>query len=171
MTLGFGLQVVSGLWLMSIDLNVSEAILAFNSLLQGLAVGIIWVPLTVATFATLDASLRPEGTAVYHLMRNVGSSFFISLSVAEIVRSTGVNYARLVELVSPYNRTLAMPWALGHWDVETVSGLAKLSKEITRQSAMIGYLNAFGMYTAMSALAVPLILLVRRARQQSVAPN
>ena len=165
MTLGFGLQVVSGLWLMSIDLNVSETILAFNSLLQGLAVGIIWVPLTVATFATLDASLRPEGTAVYHLMRNVGSSFFISLSVAEIVRSTGVNYARLVELVSPYNRTLAMPWALGQWDVETAAGLAKLSKEITRQSAMIGYLNAFGMYTAMSALAVPLILLVRRARQ------
>jgi DHA2 family multidrug resistance protein len=171
MIIGFGLQVVSGLWLMSIDLNVSEAILAFNSLLQGLAVGIIWVPLTVATFATLDPSLRPEGTAVYHLMRNVGSSFFISLSVAEIVRSTGVNYARLVELISPYNRTLAMPWALGHWDVETVTGLAKLSKEITRQSAMIGYLNAFGMYTAMSALAVPLILLVRRARQQPVTQN
>lgn len=164
MSVGFGLQVASGLWLMSIDLNVSETILALNSILQGLAVGIIWVPLTVATFATLEPPLRAEGTAVYHLMRNVGSSFFISLSVAEIVRSTGVNYARLTELISPYNRTLGLPWAVGHWDVETVAGLARLSKEITRQSAMIGYLNAFGMYTAMSALAVPLILLVRRKR-------
>jgi DHA2 family multidrug resistance protein len=170
MTLGFSLQVASGLWLMSIDLNVNEQILALNSILQGLAVGIIWVPLTVATFATLDPELRAEGTAVYHLMRNVGSSFFISLSVAEIVRSTGINYARLVEIVSPYNRTLAMPWAMGQWDVETAKGLARLSKEITRQSAMIGYLNAFGMYTAMSALAVPLIMLVRRARAEKNAP-
>ncbi len=31
---------------------------------------------------------------------------------------------------------------------------------------MIGYLNAFGMYTVMSAVPVPLILLVGRARQQ-----
>jgi DHA2 family multidrug resistance protein len=147
---------------MSIDLNVNETILALNSTMQGVAVGIIWVPLTVATFSTLDPALRAEGTAVYHLMRNVGSSFFISLSVAEIVRSTGVNYARLAELISPFNRTLTMPWAIGQWDVETVTGLARLSKEIGRQSAMIGYLNAFGMYTAMSALAIPLILLVRR---------
>jgi DHA2 family multidrug resistance protein len=168
MTIGFALQVASGLWLMSIDLNVSEGILAANSLLQGVAVGIIWVPLTVATFATLDPSLRAEGTAVYHLMRNVGSSLFISLSVAEIVRSTGVNYARLIEIVSPYNRSLTMPWVLGQWDVETVAGLARLSKEITRQSAMIGYLNAFGMYTAMSALAIPLIMLVQ-ARRTSTA--
>jgi DHA2 family multidrug resistance protein len=168
MTIGFALQVISGLWLMSIDLNVSEGILAANSLLQGVAVGIIWVPLTVATFATLDPSLRAEGTAVYHLMRNVGSSLFISLSVAEIVRSTGVNYARLIEIVSPYNRSLTMPWVLGQWDVETVAGLARLSKEITRQSAMIGYLNAFGMYTAMSALAIPLIMLVQ-ARRTSAA--
>jgi DHA2 family multidrug resistance protein len=162
MIVGFGLQVASGLWLMSIDLNVNETILALNSTMQGVAVGIIWVPLTVATFSTLDPALRAEGTAVYHLMRNVGSSFFISLSVAEIVRSTGVNYARLAELISPFNRTLTMPWAIGQWDVETVTGLARLSKEIGRQSAMIGYLNAFGMYTAMSALAIPLILLVRR---------
>lgn len=169
MTVGFGLQVASGLWLMSIDLNVNETILALNSIMQGLAVGIIWVPLTVATFSTLDPALRGEGTAVYHLMRNVGSSFFISLSVAEIVRTTGVNYARLVEMISPYNRTLTMPWVLGRWDVETVTGLARLSKEIGRQSAMIGYLNAFGMYTAMSALAIPLILLVRRTRSARVA--
>ena len=36
---------------------------------------------------------------------------------------------------------------------------------LTRQAAMLGYINAFGFYTLASALAIPLILFVgRRAR-------
>ena len=41
-------------------------------------------------------------------------------------------------------------------------GLARVAKEITRQAAMIGYLNAFTMYTVASALAVVFVLMVRR---------
>ena len=130
-----------------------------------MAVGIVWVPLTVTAFATLETRHMPEGMALFHLLRNIGSSFFISICVAEIVRATSANYSRLVELVSPYNRSLALPWVTGGWDTETVGGLAKLSKEIGRQAAMLGYINAFGFYTLASALAIPLILFVgRRAR-------
>jgi DHA2 family multidrug resistance protein len=39
-------------------------------------------------------------------------------------------------------------------------GLAKLSREIGRQAAMLGYINAFGLCTLASAMAIPLILLV-----------
>jgi hypothetical protein len=35
---------------------------------------------------------------------------------------------------------------------------------LTRQAALIGYLDAFAMYTAASAAAVLLVLLVRRRR-------
>jgi DHA2 family multidrug resistance protein len=52
----------------------------------------------------------------------------------------------------------------GGWNFDTVPGLAKVANEIARQAAMIGYLNAFMMYTATSALAVVLALLVRRKR-------
>ena len=136
-----------------------------NSLVQGIAIGVIWVPLTLVTFSTIGSANLAEGTAVYHLLRNIGSSFFISICVAEIVRATSANYSRLVELVNPYNRSLALPWVTGGWDTETVGGLAKLSKEIGRQAAMLGYINAFGFYTLASALAIPLILFVgRRAR-------
>ncbi|UYN94680.1 MAG: DHA2 family efflux MFS transporter permease subunit [Enhydrobacter sp.] len=162
---GFALQAISGLWLMQIDLNVGMDTLLANSLVQGIAIGVIWVPLTLATFANMSPANLPEGTAVYHLLRNIGSSFFISICVAEIVRSTGANYGRLVEMVTPYNRVLDLPWVMGHWDIDTVQGLAKLSKEIGRQAAMIGYINAFGLYTLASALAVPLIVMIgRRSR-------
>src|SRR5262245_38125687 len=157
---GFALQVVSGLWLMSFDLNVGTHAPMANSLVQGIAIGVIWVPLTLATFATISSANLAEATAVYHLLRNIGSSFFISICVTEIVRASGANYSRLVELVNPFNRALALPWVTGAWDTETVGGLARLSKEIARQAAMLGYINAFGLYTLCSALAIPLILFV-----------
>ena len=157
---GFALQIVSGLWLMAIDLNVDAATLMANSLVQGIAIGVIWVPLTLATFSTTSSANLAEGTAVYHLLRNIGSSFFISICVAEIVRATSANYSRLIEMMNPFNRSLALPWVTGAWDHETLTGLAKLSKEIGRQASMLGYINAFGFYTLASALAIPLILFV-----------
>jgi DHA2 family multidrug resistance protein len=165
---GFALQAFSGIWLMEIDLNVSSQTLMWNSLVQGIAIGVIWVPLTLVTFSTVSSANLAEGTAVYHLLRNIGSSFFISICVTEIVRSTGANYSRMIELVNPYNRMLTMPWVTGGWDTESIAGLARLSKEIGRQAAMVGYINAFGLYTLASALAIPLILFIgRRVRAKA----
>jgi MFS transporter, DHA2 family, multidrug resistance protein len=158
---GTTLQTISGLWLMHISLDVDQTTLAITSLMQGFSVGILWVPLTVATFATLDAKFRPEGASVFHLLRNLGSSLFISIAVAEIIRTTSANYSRMAELTSAYNKAWQAPWVTGAWSMETVPGMARLSKEITRQATMIGFTNAFTMYTILSAIAVPLCLLAR----------
>ena len=168
MTIGFSIQVISGLWLMSLNLDVDMHILAANSILQGMAVGIIWVPLTVTTFATLETRHMPEGMALFHLLRNIGSSFFISICVAEIIRTTGENYSRMTEMVSPYNKTLSLPWVMGGWSVDTVPGLARMAKEINRQAAMIGYVNAFGLYTATSAAAILVVMLARKRQRVAV---
>jgi DHA2 family multidrug resistance protein len=119
------------------------------------------VPLTVITFWTLSPAYRAEAMSVFHLFRNFGSSLFISIAVAEIVRTSAGNYARMVEYVSPYNRVLEMPWAMGGWSTETAAGLAKLSNEIARQSIMIGYTNAWLLYTLAAAASLPLCLLAR----------
>jgi DHA2 family multidrug resistance protein len=118
--------------------------------------------MTVVAFDTLAAKDRAEASSVFHLLRNIGSSFFISLSIAEIVRTSGANYSRMTEMITPFNSALTMPGLIGSWTFDTVPGLAKVANEIARQSAMIGYLNAFMMYTATSALAVVLVLMVRR---------
>ena len=169
MAIGFGLQVISGLWLMSINLDVDMHVLAINSILQGSAIGIIWVPLTIATFRTLDNRYWAEAMAVFHLLRNIGSSFFISMCVAEIVRTTARNYSQLGEMISPYNPRLSLPWVMGGWTTETLPGLARLAKEINRQAAMIGYIEAFAMYTAASAAAMVLVMLVTTRRRPAVA--
>lgn len=162
MAIGFALQVISGIWLLQLDLNIAMDQLAWNSLLQGIAVGIIWVPLTQITFETLNPASRAEATAIYHLLRNIGSSFFISLCVAQIVRTSSANYSRMSEQINPLNPVLKQPWATGGWVFDTVPGLAGFAREVTRQAAMLGYLNAFMMYTSASAIAIALILLVKR---------
>jgi DHA2 family multidrug resistance protein len=169
MTAGFALQVVSGLWLMSIDLNVSMQTLMMNSALQGCAIGVIWVPLTIAAFRTLDQRYWAEAMSVFHLLRNIGASFFISLCVTEIIRTQTQNYSRLTEMISPFNGKLQLPWVTGGWNTETMSGLAQLSKEINRQAAMIGYLEAFAMYTVASGVAALLVLFVTNRRRAIAA--
>jgi DHA2 family multidrug resistance protein len=99
---------------------------------------------------------------VFHLMRNIGSSFFISLSVAEIVRATGANFSRMAEHVSAFNRSLNLPWVAGSWSVETLPDVARLAREINRQAALIGYLNAFTLYMLASLVAIPLALILGR---------
>ena len=158
---GYLIQVVSGLHMASFDLNVTIADVGINSILQGMAVGIIWVPLTMATFATLEPRYLAEGSAIYHLLRNLGSSIFISLSVTLVIVSTAANYAGMSELVSNYNKAMTMPWLLGAWSTESITGMAALSGEIGRQAAMIGYINAFKAYAFASAAVLPLIILVR----------
>ncbi|MDB5372088.1 MAG: multidrug transporter [Belnapia sp.] len=165
MGLGFALLVVSGLWLASLDLNVGTNELLLNAVLQGVAVGIVWVPLTVMTFSTLPARDMAEAMALFHLLRNIGSSLFISLSVTQIVSATAMNYSRMTELITPYNRVLTTPGLMGGWTIETLPGLQGLSREINRQAAMIGYVNAFGMYTLASAAAIVLVMLARGRRR------
>ena len=165
MVTGFGLQVVSGLWLMSFSLDAQLPALCTNVYLQGLAVGLIWTPIVTTAFRTLNPGLRPEGIALLHLTRSIGSSFFISIAVTEIVRTTAANYSRMTEFVTPYNKALALPSVMGAWTTDSVGGLAAIGKEITRQAAMLGYLNAFGMYTVVSMAAIPLVLMLGRRRR------
>ncbi|MEL7303406.1 MAG: hypothetical protein AAGJ53_06905 [Pseudomonadota bacterium] len=159
------LQALSGYFLIGFSNDINQDNLALTMVLQGFSVGLCWVPMTVVTFWTLDAQYRAEAMSMFHLLRNFGSSLFISVAVAEIIRSTGANYARLTENVSPFNRAFELPWASGGWSIETAQSMARFGREITRQATLIGYNNAFVMFTWVAAAMVPLILFARLPKQ------
>ena len=167
MATGFTLLTLSSYWMMFFDLNVTPLELALNGILQGLCIGIVFVPMNVVAFSDLDPKYRPETISIFHLVRNVSSSMFISISVAEVIRSTGLNYARMIELVNPFNPAFTTPWVAGAWTTSTQSGLAMLSGEITRQSAMIAYLNTFGLFMVVSAIAIPITFLLKPQKSPS----
>jgi DHA2 family multidrug resistance protein len=59
---------------------------------------------------------------------------------------------------------------MGSWTLETMPGIARLAREINRQAAMIGYLNAFSLYTVTSLGAIVLVWTVRKRRAIVATP-
>ena len=92
---------VSGVMLATIEFNAPPSQVSVACVIQGIGSGVMWVPLTVITFATLPPRWLPEGASIFHLLRNFGSSIFISLSFMVVVRSAKVSYAGLVEPLTP----------------------------------------------------------------------
>jgi DHA2 family multidrug resistance protein len=160
LSVGFLLQIIAGylMWQFNINLTMMDVILAAG--LQGLGVGLMWVPLSVITFSTLQSQFVPEGTAVFHLLRNIGSSIHISLSIALVLRTTKVNYAQMAEFINPYNKNFNIPAISGAWAINDIKDLVGISEEVMRQSMMIGYLNSFAFFTFTAAIGMPLILLI-----------
>jgi DHA2 family multidrug resistance protein len=165
LALGFGLQGLSGIFIAQFNINMTTYDVLWTSALQGLGVGLIWVPLTIVTFRTLDPRRMAEATAIFHLIRNFGSSVFISISIAVALRSARANYSELVEFASPMNPALDFQESIySIYALDSVQALAGLSSEISRQAVMIGYLNTFILFGLTSFAAIPVILLVRMKR-------
>lgn len=133
---------------------------------MGLGQSVSFTPMTVMAFTTLPKNKITEGSAVFTMMRNFGSSLFISMAVLVLVRSTSINYSRMAEFISPYREALVLSGLPTSWSPDTATGLALLSNEVHRQSAMIGYVNCFYLMAVTAALAVPLACLLRTAPRE-----
>ena len=161
---GFLCQGLSTWMMARFNLETGVWEVFWASLLQGFAVGMMFVPLTVITFATLPSAFRTDGTSLFHLLRNIGSSIGISLAVTWLTRSTQYVRAELSLHASPFNDMLALSGMADRWDLGTVAGVTALAAEIERQAAMIAYVNDFWLMTLLAFGSLPLILLVTRAR-------
>ncbi|MDH3714771.1 MAG: DHA2 family efflux MFS transporter permease subunit [Gammaproteobacteria bacterium] len=162
MTLGFSLIGLSGFALAFLELNVSPQHIAWAGLLQGFGSGILWVPITTATFWSLSPRLLPDGSAMYHLLRNIGQSVYIAVSFLVVVRSTQMNYADLVSYINPFNELFGYQQIAGAWNTESVRSLAALSSEVSRQARMVAYNNAFLLYGVTCFAVIPVIYLWRK---------
>ena len=160
---GLLIQAVAGYAMGQLDINLTSFDVFWTNVLLGFGQSIAFTPMTVLAFATLPQRQITEGAAVFTLMRNFGSSLFISISVLLLLRSTSSNYASMTEFVTPFGSTASLSRLPGAWNVETMPGLMRLSGEMTRQAAMIGYVNAFHLMAYAAAAAIPLVFLLRVA--------
>jgi DHA2 family multidrug resistance protein len=132
--------------------------------LQGVGISSLSVPLTTVAFSTLPSALRIEGTGVFSLMRNLGSSIGISITGALLTTNTQVNHAIIAAVVTPFNRALQSGAPARFWNPDTLQGGAFLNEEITRQASIIAYLDDFKLMLVLAVLALPLVLLIRPAK-------
>jgi DHA2 family multidrug resistance protein len=145
--------------------------LASTTFMQGIGLGFVFIPLQVVAFATLPAELRGDGTALFSLVRNVGSALGISISSFLLTQYTQIMHARIAESVTPFNRSLQSGGAYLLWNSATAPGLAALNAEVTRQAAIIAYANDFKLMLLVSMATALLLLLLRRPSPNGDSPE
>ena len=149
--------------------NVSEWTLIRTGVMQGMGLGFMFVPLSTITFATLPGRLRTQGTALYSLMRNIGSSIGISMVIFLLTRNTQLVHAELAGHVTPFNDALGQVGPSHFWNMATTVGRAALNAEVTKQAAVIAYANDFKLMMLVALFALPMVLLLRKAKPQAGA--
>jgi DHA2 family multidrug resistance protein len=172
--LGMGLTscAVSLYYTIGFSPDTSILTIAWTSVLQGIGLGIMFVPLNTLALGSLPLALRTQGTAMWTLIRNLGGSIGVSIVIASLTNKTTVMHARLAESVTPFSQALADP-AAALLDPKTETGRALLEQLVSQQAAIIAYDNNFKLMLAMTLLAFPLIALVRaqnRLQPAGMAP-
>jgi len=164
--IGVGLVLTAfSLWQMThLSMQLSMASIIWPGAIQGLGIGIVYVPMAALTFATLAPAMRNEGTALFNLIRNVGSSIGISTVQGLMVHNTQVVHASLAQHITPL--TLANH-SLGVY--AGIQAIAALNRAVTAQATMIAYLDDFQLMLILTLLALPLLLLVRSPRASAAA--
>ena len=154
----------AALWqMMNFDLSMTEMPFITSGIIQGLGIGLLFVPLSTLAFATIPPHLRPEGSSVYTLVRNLGSSVGISIMNALVVANTQTMHASLASKVVATDTVVraALPKML---DPATTAGITSLNGEITRQASMVAYVDDFRLMFIITIACMPMLLLMRKPR-------
>ncbi len=164
---GLCLNALSLYQMTGFNSDVSQDTLIMTGIIQGLGLGFVFVPLSAITFATLAPVFRPQATGLFSLMRNIGSSIGISYVIFLLSHNTRLLHAQITETVTPFGlvvRLPAPPALSAVWNPSVAAGRAALDAEITRQAAVVAYLDDFKLLMIIAVLSIPLVLLLQRAR-------
>jgi MFS transporter, DHA2 family, multidrug resistance protein len=166
--LGMAFSALS-LWVMTgITPEITVFTIVWTSVVQGIGLGLVFVPLNTVSFATLPAHLRTEAASMWTLIRNMGSSIGVSIVIAQLTSGTTAMHARLAELITPFNAGFQLtPNAL--LNPQTPEGVAMIDRMVTAQATTISYQNDFLLMTLMGLFCLPLILAFRNPSHKLAA--
>jgi DHA2 family multidrug resistance protein len=158
---GIGLSLTAyTLWEMTgFTEDTTSNMIVFYGVIQGMGLGLVFVPLSSISFHTLPPHLRTAGSAMLTLVRNIGSSIGISMVIANLTSKTTLMHARIMESVTPFNGALYMPDVVSTMNPNTDVGRAMLDAIVTKQAAIIAYQNDFKLLMYMTLATLPLLLI------------
>jgi len=157
---GFSLTAVSMWQMTAFSLQMGPAPVIISGVLQGFGLGCTFVPLNLVALSSLPRHILTQGTAIRSLMRNLGGSIGISILVANLTENTQVVHSRLVEALRPDNPLMQGQYLQAPFSLSNPAGMAALNAEVTRQAAMVAYINDFQLMMWITVLTMPAILLL-----------
>ncbi len=173
--LAIGLAVVAYSFLLFARLNLQSGYwdIFWAQIIQGVCMGLIWVPLSTTSVENIPPSRMGNATSIYNLMRNIGGSIGIASITTIYARSTQTNTAILGAHVNPYNPgarqllsgTAAALHAAGA-DVFTAQhqALGITFGMVQQQAAMLAFVKCFRLMGILFFALLPLILILRKPR-------
>lgn len=159
--LGFAIAAWS-LWDMTrwtVEMGATPFII--TGFIQGLGLGLVFMPLNGMAFATLPPHYRTEGSSLMNLMRNIGASVGISLVTALLARNIQTSHSDIASNVTPGTLNGADTVAKG-LGATGDAAMAMLDAMVNQQAAMIAYLDDFKAMAIVTALSVPLVVFLKK---------
>ena len=156
---GLGLQALSGYWMSCLDINMTSADVFWSNIVHGIGFGTAYTPMAVLTFSTLPLRRLTQANSIFSLLRLLGSSVFIAITLVIYFRTAAqasVNLSSLIDAFNPFNLTI---WMSLLDEPGNIPLRLRLLNEVRLQASMIGYVNAFHLLTLVAAIAAPLAFL------------
>ncbi|MBC7147541.1 MAG: DHA2 family efflux MFS transporter permease subunit [Thioclava marina] len=137
-----------------------------SGVIQGFGLGSVFVPISTLTFATLHPEYRGDGTALFSLLRNIGSSIGISIVTALLTHNIAVNHSEIVSAINPQNLQGLMSGSSALSKYGSEAGYYVLNSLASEQAAMISYLDDFRFMMWITLAAIPLVFFLRKPDYQ-----
>jgi DHA2 family multidrug resistance protein len=162
MTVGASFMLWS-LWAMtSWTPDVSETTVSAVTFVQGVGMGLVFVPMNLVAFATLAPQMRTDGAGLTNLMRNIGSAIGVSLTSTILANSVQTIHAQLAGRASMFNRALGVNGPSMYMNPQIPFGLANLNSLIEYRAQVQAYANDFLFMFVISMPVFAIIWLMKR---------
>lgn len=146
------------------NLNISPFWVIGPIVLQGLGVGLIFVPLSTVAFSTLPPRYSAEAAGLYSLLRTVGSSVGISIVSTVFTRHTQMAWNQLGGHINLSNPALYEYLGRLQLSLQDPAASAVLGFELNRQAQMVAFLDSFLLMFWSFVIMTPLMLVIRPVR-------
>ena len=161
---GAGLLTAAwSLWDMTgwtIDMGATPFIV--TGIVQGVGLGLMFIPLNLMAFATLSPHQRTEGASLMNLARNIGGSVGISMVTVLLSRNIQTSHAELVAHIPDPGIVASDPVVSSVTGGATDTILTIADGLVNQQAAMIAYLDDFKLMMILTLLAIPLVFVLKR---------
>jgi DHA2 family multidrug resistance protein len=161
--IGLGFSAL-GSWMMtSYSLDITTANIIVPAFLQGIGLGLIFVPLSTIAYATLNPSRMAEAAGIYSLIRTIGSAIGISITTTVLAHQTQIIWNELGAHINVFHGQVTEYLRLLHLTPTDRRGLAVLAGQVARNAEMGAMLDVFKLITFSYALLLPLLFLLKKS--------
>jgi DHA2 family multidrug resistance protein len=178
--LGIGIiaAAMSLFMLGSLNLQAGYWDIFWAQLLQGTAMGLLFVPLTTVTNDPIPNEQMGNATSIFNLMRNIGASFGIAAVTTIIARHSQTHINILGGHITPYSQgtrqalqgAQGMFGSVGSPPTQAgQQGLGAIWGMVQQQAAMLSFIDAFRLLGIIFLFMLPLIFLMKRPKKRGGA--